>query len=379
MTDFLNGNNILTVFLIAALGYLLGRIKIKGISLGTSGILIIALIFGHFGISVPAMVQSLGLASFVTAVGFIAGPKFFRNFKGNALKYLFIGFLIVCVGVLTTLGVTVLMNVKADLSLGLLTGALTTTPGLATAIEVTGSDMVSVGYGIAYPFGVISVVLFMQVMPLILKADISKEREKLEKDNSIEKKEEKLKLLRCDTNGFFGLGLAVVLGILLGKITIPLPGGSGISLGNSGGPLFMGLILGHFGHIGSLDVSVKKETLTTMREFGLAMFLIGAGTKAGNGFVEVLSQQGFILFIYGAIIALVPMISAYLVARKVFKMSLFNALGAVCGGMTSTPALGTLIEVAGSDDVTTSYAAAYPASLATMVIMVQLFGTFIVR
>ena len=91
MIDFLQNNIVLTIFLIGALGYLLGSIQVKGISLGTAGILIVALIFGHFGIVTPAFVQNLGLICFVTSVGFIAGPKFFQNFKGNAIGYVFVG------------------------------------------------------------------------------------------------------------------------------------------------------------------------------------------------------------------------------------------------------------------------------------------------
>ena len=77
--DFLKGvftNDIMIVFCIAALGYLLGSISIKGLNLGTSGILIVALVFGHFNLLVPAALKNIGLICFVTAVGFIAGPGF---------------------------------------------------------------------------------------------------------------------------------------------------------------------------------------------------------------------------------------------------------------------------------------------------------------
>ena len=114
-----------------------------------------------------------------------------------------------------------------------------------------------------------------------------------------------------------------------------------------------------------------------MREFGLAMFLIGAGTKAGAGFVEILMEQGVSLFFYGALMAVVPMLAGYLVASKIFKMGIFNLLGAICGGMTSTPALGTLIEVAGTDDVASAYAATYPVALAAVVLAAQFIGVYL--
>ena len=74
-------NSLLAIFLIITLGYFLGSVSVKGLSLGTSGILIIALVFGHFGVEIPAIVKNFGLALFVGTVGMIAGPVFFRNFK----------------------------------------------------------------------------------------------------------------------------------------------------------------------------------------------------------------------------------------------------------------------------------------------------------
>ncbi len=378
MIDFLQNNIVLTIFLIGALGYLLGSIQVKGISLGTAGILIVALLFGHFGIVTPAFVQNLGLICFVTSVGFIAGPKFFQNFKGNAIGYVFVGIVIIVVGVLTCIAIVKFSGIGVDLGLGLMSGALTSTPGLAAGIEVTGSNLVLVGYGIAYPFGVVSVVLFVQLIPILLKVNLNEERIKYSAANNSVKTILKMNLFSCDPKGFFGFALAIIVGVLIGKITIPLPGSASFSLGISGGPLLAGLLFGHFGRIGKLNISVENDVLVTLREFGLSLFLIGAGTNAGEGFLEVLAEQGPILFIYGAIIALVPMIVGYLVASRIFKFSLFNSLGSVCGGMTSTPALGILIQVAQTDDVASAYAATYPVALATVVLLTQLVGEYLV-
>ena len=253
-----------------------------------------------------------------------------------------------------------------------MTGALTSTPGLAAAIEASGNDpMASIGYGIAYPFGVISVVLFVQLMPKILHVDVAAERKRFEAANSVELKPYTGKLFSCDSVGLFPFSIAIALGLLLAAVTIPLPGGAEFSLGTSGGPLIVGLIVGHLGHLGSLDLSVNKRTLESFREFGLMMFLIGAGTDAGSGFVATLQEHGFLLFVYGAIIALLPMLVGYFVAAKLLKLSIFNSLGSITGGMTSTPALGTLIRVAGTDDVASAYAATYPIALVCVVLASQ--------
>ena len=374
MVEYLNANTIVAVCIIAVLGYLFGSIKIKGISLGSAGILIIALIFGHFQVEIPSIVQNIGLAFFVASVGFIAGPNFFSLFKGHAIAYVILGIVIVTAGALCCGIIILLFDIDVDLALGLLTGSLTSTPGLAAAIEATNSNMVSIGYGIAYPFGVISVVLFVQLLPIILHIDIDEARKQLVSQTPIENKTEKLKLLKCDPRGFFGFFLAVCIGTIIGKINIPLPGGAQFSLGTSGGPLLMGILFGHFTRIGKLDISVKKDVLTTMRELGLSMFLTGAGCNAGKGFIQVLQQQGIALFIFGAIMALIPMIVGYIIATKVFKLNLFDRLGTVCGGMTSTPALGALIQLANSDAVASAYAATYPIALVMVVILTQLLA-----
>ncbi len=375
---------LLAVFLIAALGYLIGGIKIKGIELGTAGVLLVALVFGHFfgkGVMLDLaankagfkMVQNLGLSCFVGAVGFIAGPKFFRDFKKNAGSYILLGFVIILSGALVSVLTIKLFGVSAELSVGLLTGALTSTPGLAAAQEAAGemADLATTGYAIAYPFGVVGVVLFVQLMPRILKVDMDKEREVFESAASANVKAIKGSLFQLDPMGFFAFTAAIVLGILLGSVRVPLPGGAEFSLGTTGGPLIMGLLFGHFAHIGPVDIRVPSSNLKVFRELGLMMFLIGAGVSGGAGFVETLKKEGVMLFVYGAFMTLVPMLVGFFVANNLLKLRLLNNLGSITGGMTSTPALGTLISVAGTDDVASAYAATYPIALVSVVLCSQ--------
>ena len=375
------GNTLMIVFLVAVIGYLVGSIKIRGVELGTAGVLLVALVFGHFGFEVPDLVRELGLICFVTSVGFIAGPKFFRNFKINARSYILLGAIIIIIGALTTIGIIEIAGVPSDVSVGMMAGALTSTPGLAAAIDATGSVHASVGYGFAFAFGVVGVVLFVQLVPKFLKTDMAAERARFEAAQNVGdeefRKTKKEELFYADSMGFFPFALAIVLGIILAKIVIPLPGGAEFSLGTSGGPLIAGLILGHFGKIGSLSMKVEKHVLECLREFGLALFLIGAGVEAGAGFVEILQEEGLVLFIYGALITLIPMFVGYFFAAKVLKLSLFNSLGSICGGMTSTPALGTLIRVTETDDVASAYAATYPVALVFVVLGCQFIGIFL--
>ncbi len=374
-------NTLMMVFLIAVIGYLVGSIQIRGIELGTAGILLVALVFGHFGVEIPKLVQDLGLICFVTSVGFIAGPNFFRNFKLNATSYILLGVIVIVSGALVCVAVIKVFAIPTDISVGMMAGALTSTPGLAAALESTGSDAASVGYGIAYPFGVIGVVLFVQLVPKLLKTDMEAERKKFQAAATVQNQEyhktKKEQFFYADSMGFFPFSLAIVLGIVLAKIEIPLPGGAVFSLGTSGGPLIAGLVLGHFGHIGRMSVKVEKSVLQCLREFGLALFLLGAGAQAGAGFIDILKEHGVLLFVYGALMTIIPMFLGYLFAAKVLKLSIFNTLGSICGGMTSTPALGTLIRVTETDDVASAYAATYPVALVMVVLACQFIGIFL--
>lgn len=366
-------NSILVIFLVLTLGYLLGRVKIKGLSLGTSGIILVALVFGHYGFSLPKEIQNLGLAYFVTSVGFIAGPVFFANFKKRALAYISVSILIIGIGAGLCILTIKLLHIPTPLCVGLLCGSLTSTPGLAAALEASGDASASIGYGIGYPFGVLGIVLFVQIIPRLLHSDIEKEVALLMENAKEHKTEAEMgkPLIHVDSFGLAPFSVAIVLGMLLGSVKIPLPGGAEFSLGISGGPLLAGLMAGYIGNVGRVSLSVPKTTLNTLREFGLALFLLGAGLSAGNGFLAVLKEHGITLFLIGILMRTIPMIAGFFAFWKLWKIPPFTALGSICGSMTSTPALGCLIQVAGTDLIAASYAATYPIALICVVLASQ--------
>jgi putative transport protein len=168
------------LFLIVAIGFIVGNIKVKGISLDVSAVIFVALVFGHYGVSIPADIQKIGLTLFIFTIGIQAGPGFFESFKKNGRELIVLAFILVGSASLLTILLALIFNVDTDIAIGLLTGALTSTPGLAAAIESTQSPMASIGYGIAYPFGVIGVILFVRMYPKLFKVDIDKEAKKLE-------------------------------------------------------------------------------------------------------------------------------------------------------------------------------------------------------
>ena len=370
-----------TLFIITLLGYLLGGIKIKGVSLGTAGVFLISLVFGMFFYDDVTstfsqaekgyeIIQNIGLLLFITSVGFIAGPNFFGGLKKNATSYVLLGAIIIISGGLaTTLVMVADKSVNSALATGLLAGALTSTPAFSAAIDSLPEafqEACSAGYGIAYIFGVIGVVLFVQLMPKLLKANMEEERSKL-KIITVETKERRKDFLEIDDFGIFSFAFAVVLGIIIGQIKIPLGKGS-FSLGKTGGPLLVALIMGHIYNVKKVKLMPDIRLLKVFREFGLMLFLIGAGVPGG---AEFLKYVEFNYFIYGAIITIVPMVAGFLFAKYVLKLPLLNSLGSITGGMTSTPALGTLISTAKTDDVANAYAATYPIALVLVVIVSQ--------
>ncbi|MCQ2796442.1 MAG: hypothetical protein MJ213_03965 [Bacilli bacterium] len=413
------------LFCILTLGLLLGRVTIKGISFGSAGVFLVALLIGAI-FALPSIRNAdwikqfaleksdieiyndafgnLGLALFATAVGFIAGPTFFRSFKTNAKIYITMGIAVTFIGVVITALIGLLPltgNAKLNpfLASGIFSGAITSTPALAAAKEVAGTGdaatLVTIGYAVTYPLGVLGVVLFIQLMPKILKADMSMERGllivKALKQEMNEEKDEakrsaegivKKEYFKIDEYGLTPFAIAVFFGMIIGAINIPLTpdgfGGPAFSLGTVGGCLLMSIIFGHFGHIGKMSFEVPAPTNKTFREFGLIVFLAGIGVGGGYDLVyQITNDTGLITgpiiaysILLGLVITIVPMFIGYVMGKKLFKLPLLNNLGAITGSMTSTPALGALIGMAKTDDVAIAYASAFPiATILTAVAM----------
>ncbi|WP_240666675.1 aspartate:alanine exchanger family transporter [Longirhabdus pacifica] len=523
-------NPLVLLFVILLAGSIVGQFKIKGIGLGSSGILLVAMIAGHFHYQIPSLVQQLGLSLFIVAVGLQAGPRFFLMMRTKGMLFGIIGLLIVLIGAVTTVVVSKLFYLPPALSLGLMTGAMTSTPGLAAAIEATNDPLASVGYGIAYPFGVLAVVFFVQLLPKVFKINLQEDLHRTSgpirnetspevmtievTDPALEKRTlQELKLdpyhsvvisrvirgnrniialgdtvivtgdrlvavgLRSDLDKLaadigrevptnfknadhvklrrvtvlseemvgknlreldlrktygvtvtrlehggieynqspkwrfergdvltmvssedrlneveklfqrkhhsvvnvhlLSLSFILLIGVLIGMIPIVLPGLGTIKLGVAGGPLFAALIISHFGKLGPIQARYYQPSNQVIRDIGLALFLAGAGTTAGEGLVEVVRQEGLRLIVGGSIITMTPIVVGYYMSRFVFRLSVIHSLGALCGGMTSTPGLGALNQLSSSEEGSITYAAAYPFALIFVAIASQLLIFFL--
>ncbi len=404
---------VLIMSVVIVFGYLLGKLTVKGVCLEIAGVFITALIIGalfkktitEITVLSPGdydsafeTIENVGLVFFVASVGFIAGPNFFTNLKKNFRSYVLLGILITAFGALTCAGCYYMgignepdHDYFVSILIGVMSGALTSTPAfsasLATATDTFAAgdparakvieNALTAGHGMAYIFGVVGVVLFVQLIPRILHADMDAERSKVTPVVS-EKSEQKGSFIEVDRFGLFTIGLAILIGIFVGSIRIPMTNkgfdGTCFNLTMTGGVLLSSIVIGYFGHIGPVSLKIDRHILEVFRELGLMLFLTGAGVPGGVDFVDNFKP---VYFVYGIIITVIPMVAGFLFSKYVLKLPLFNNLGSITGGMTSTPALGALINVTKSDDVASAYAATYPFALVSVVIASQLLILFL--
>ncbi|MEM1211430.1 MAG: TrkA C-terminal domain-containing protein [Planctomycetota bacterium] len=531
------GNDLIALFAVIGVGLAIGQVTVAGLSLGSSGVLFAALLLGHLGYDLPAGVGTVGLVLFVYCVGLTAGPSFFRAFVRQGKTMATLGVVIVGLGCVVTWATATIAGIPTDLAVGIFAGSLTSTPALAAATEAVAGGMgtgavgdpgrVSVGYGIAYPYGVIGVVLFVQLLPRLLKKDMlvleaelpaahgavggAIERALVTVSNpavfgkhpgevagleamavQVPRRREGDRLVpidagfvfeqgvdvlvvgrrgdvaaavdvlgvRSDAKGFIdtdrerrqvavssggligrtlgevdtlgsygvvvsrmtrmgldivprpgtalqmgdlltvvgnpeqleafakvagdraklldeshliSLGFGITLGVLLGMTPIGLPGGAagGFVLGLAGGPLLVALVMGHFGRMGPLVGYLPRPARLVLMELGLVLFLASAGVKAGGSMVEVIQVYGVALLVSGLVIATVPMLLGFWVARKWLKLSVLETLGGVCGGMTSTPGLGAVTAKTDAEGPVVAYATAYPVALILMTVFAK--------
>jgi putative transport protein len=109
-----------------------------------------------------------------------------------------------------------------------------------------------------------------------------------------------------------------------------------------------------------------------LQELGLVFFLANAGIQGGVSLAETVREYGPLLFGLGLLISVVPLIVAWPLARKLFKLDPLQALGGICGGMTSTPALGAITAKTDSQVPVVSYVSAYPVALIVMILIAKI-------
>jgi len=193
--NFMQQQPVFVFFMVLSLGYLVGNIRVLGISLGSvGGVLLAGLIFGHLGFSMYAGIQTFGFALFIFCVGYQAGPQFFDVLLTSGLKYLSLSVVVAATGFGLAVWLANMLDFAPGMAAGLMGGAMTTTPtlaaaqdavqsGLFTAPEGVSSDQVltniGAAYALTYLFGLIGLILIIRLLPMLLRIDLPAEAAKL--------------------------------------------------------------------------------------------------------------------------------------------------------------------------------------------------------
>ncbi len=538
--EFLENEPLLLLFIVSGLGYLLGQVKIKNISLGVAAVLFVGLAFGALSpnMEIPAIIVELGLIIFVYTIGLSSGPGFFASIRGDGLRDNIFVLLMLLFAAVLTVGASTLFGLKATVTAGMFAGSLTNTPALASLLDTISKsappDQLSVmitepviGYSVAYPMGVIGMLIAVYAMQRFFKIDYLSEAKSLREYNVVEKElytrtvhvtngamtgvpiadlfqreswevvltrlkrdgqlslttgetllrqddlvslvgtpedvdtavaglgepaEEQLELdrrqfdfrrmfvsnpdvagrtlaelslpqtygaivtrvrrgdidllargstvlelgdrvrvvaRRDDMAGLtelFGdsyralseinlvsLNLGLALGVLVGLIPIPLPGGVTISLGFAGGPLIVGLVLGSLRRTGPIVWSIPYSANLTLRQIGLILLLAGIGVRSGYTFFTNFTASGGIqVFIAGAVITTSVAFLTLLIGHRLLKIP-FGLLTGVLSGLGTQPAtLGFALQQADNELPNLGYALAFPVATVSKIIIAQL-------
>lgn len=527
---------LLLLFLVAAIGFPLGHVKIRGSSLGVAAVLFVGLAFGalHPDLKLPEIVYLLGLVIFVYTIGLSSGPGFFASFRRSGVRDNLLVLGMLAFAMLLTLLAHHLLNLPAALTAGLYAGSLTNTPALAGVLDYVKSSgqnqsMLTapvVGYSIAYPVGVVGMILAIYMAQRLWRIDYAGEAKSLrelgagtawlqnrtirvtnprvseipldklraqqqwkvvfgrmQRDGKLslandetqfqvgdlvsavgaledlervtaqlgEVSHERIDLDRTqldyrrifvsnpqiaghrlrdlnlpqqygaiitrvrrgdleflphgDTvlelgdrirvltrrdhmqavSAFFGdsyralseidiltFSLGLALGLLLGLVPIPLPGGMIIKLGFAGGPLVVAMILGTLRRTGPLVWSMPYSANLTLRQIGLILFLAGIGTRSGYAFFSTLTQgNGLAIFLAGTGITVAVALSTLWLGHRVLKIPMSLLIGVLSGLQTQPAVLGFALEQTRNDIPNIGYASVYPMAMIAKIVFAQ--------
>jgi len=522
--DVVGTQPILAIFLAIGLGYLVGQINIFGFSLGVGAVLFVGLAIGGLvpKAQITGPIGLIGLIMFLYGIGILYGRQFFEGMTGAAgRKYNLLALAAVGAGLLVSLGIGHLFGIKIGHTLGLFAGSMTSTATLQAALDVMHNSDPSVGYSVAYPFGVIGPILCIYIISqmvrpkfnpkaqrfhmgeitlseahgdvtigelsrhlpagiqislvrkqhhnvvpspdlvvsagdaLLIVAEeqasidaVAKKFGRLEpgrigKDRSAlnyirafdgkagvvgvplsqlplptgfplqvlhvrrydmdivptpeltlefgdrvgiivpPERQEELRRHFGDTVkataefSYVSLGIGMVLGVLLGLIPFPIPGVGKVTLGITGGPLIVALILGKLRKTGPLIWVMPLPANIVLRNFGLALFLAAVGINAGQPFVRTVSQSGMLLLLDGAAVVLSTVIIVLAVGYYIMKIP-FDDLVGIASGATGNPAiLAYSSRTAPTDRPDIGYAMIFPSMTLVKVVAVQIVGLLV--
>ena len=218
------GHSILLLSFVIAAGIQLGKIKVFGVSLGITLVLFVGIILGHFGFTINHNVihffKEFGLILFVYSVGMQVGPGFFSSFKKGGITLNMLACGIVFLGVVTAIILHYATGIPMPTMVGILSGAVTNTPGLGAAQQAF-SDMygstdntIALGYAVAYPLGVIGIILSIIFIRYVFRVNFDKENEQLNNEDASHTNEAKPVSLIVKNPAVFGKSVGELSNLL---------------------------------------------------------------------------------------------------------------------------------------------------------------------
>lgn len=545
IVDFLVEEPLLLLFLVSGLGYALGNVKVKGISLGVAAVLFVGLAFGALSpeMRLPTVLVDLGLIVFVYTIGLSSGPGFFASFRRKGLRDNAFVFLMLILAALMTVAAAGLFGLRATVAAGMYSGSLTNTPALAGILETiarvapAGQLIVLetepvIGYSVAYPMGVIGLLIAIYTMQRVYRIDYKTEARALHQYHIVEqdlyartalvtnpdvagvavsdlfrrhqwdvvlsriRRGEELTLATGDTTFVLGdevtlvgtadevdravaelgepagkqleldrseydyrrifvsnpelagrslseldlpreygaivsrvrrgdidllahgdtvlelgdrvrvvarrtdqprlaalfgdsykalsevnllsLSVGLALGVLIGLIPIPLPGGVVITLGLAGGPLLVGLVLGALRRTRGVVWTIPYSANLTLRQIGLILLLAGIGVRSGYTFLTNFTASGGVqVFFAGAFITMAIAFLTLIIGHKVLKVPFGMLTGMLSALGTQPAALGFSLQQADNELPNLGYALVFPVATITKVVVAQLLLIFL--
>lgn len=545
MIQILIDNPLLLLFIVAAAGYAIGRIKIKGSSLGVAAVLFVGLAAGalHPDLELPDIVFLIGLIIFVYTIGLSSGPGFFASFRRKGLRdNLFIVSMLV-VAALITMASHFILDLRAPVTAGMFAGSLTNTPALAGLLDAIRSTAPAaqldqllsepvIGYSVAYPMGVLGMILAVAIMQRVFKIDYAAEAKNMRGFHLVEQDlySQTVRITKPETVGMslrelrhqynwhvvfgrlqrgneimlatgdtalqfndmlsivgtpddvqtavpvlgelmdihlefdrsqydyrrmfvsnpavvgrrlselrlpqehgaivtrvrrgdidlladgdtmlelgdrvrvvsrrkdlselshlFGdsykalselnllsFGLGMTLGLLLGLVPIPLPGGVVFKLGFAGGPLIVALILGAVGRTGSIVWSLPYSANLTLRQIGLIFLLAGIGIRSGYTFFTTFAQSGGItIFLAGTAVTGITAFVTLWIGYKVLQIPYGMLTGMLAALQTQPAVLGFALEQSENELPNIGYALIFPIATIVKILFAQLLLTLL--
>lgn len=511
----LEGSPMLALFLAIGIGYALGQLPVLGVTFGAGAVLFSGLAIGAIAphAAPPALVGTLGLLMFLYGTGIQYGKQCVSGLAGPGLRWIALALVAVLAALFVAQALAAALGLPRGMAAGMFAGAGTSTSALQAALAAAGNADPAIGYGVAYPIGVIGPILLMSLMLRAVQPDLPAAATSLryaevtlaedaaprrlgdiaaglptgvqilghrrdhhnqlpdpeamvlsghclllvgppaaiaaclpglgtEEPGRLRKDREELDIARVIISkpafrgrtlaemplppfpiriaqirrgdqllppdpgfvleygdvlqvlvaqgrqpevlrhfgdsvkgnaelSFVSIGIGMALGLLVGLVAVPLPGGGSFSLGVAGGPLVVALFLGWRGSSFGIGWRMPVAANLVLRNFGLSIFLGQVAIASGRPFIDTVVAQGPAVLLAALLVLATLAGTVLLLGHFVLRIRFDDLLG-ICAGATGNPAiLSGANRLLGSDRPDIGYAIVFPTMTIAKIVAVQ--------